>query len=88
MGPMSHSPVGHVERSVLLAIKERLQTASHVVRTVIAPRHGKPTLTVGFDRRYFPAAVEEAYYDIRWYTTGDFEIHYQENWENRSWQCR
>jgi hypothetical protein len=61
-----HSPVGHIDRSVLIAIKQRLQTAAHITETVIAPKRGKSTLTAALDTNYFPPAVEEAYYDIRW----------------------
>ena len=52
-------------------------------------KHGKPTLTATFALEYFPTAVKEAYHDIRWYTSGDFEIHYQENWtDEREWKRR
>lgn len=38
---------------------------------------------------YFPPVFEEAYFDLRWYTSGDFEIHYQENWtDDREWKRR
>lgn len=83
-----HSPVGSIDRPVLIAIKQRLQTAAHITETGITPKRGKPTLTASLDTSYFPPAVEEAYYDIRWYTSGDFEIHYQENWPDDTWQRR
>jgi hypothetical protein len=83
----SHAPVGRADRPVLLAIEKRLKTAPYIDRTLLTTKHGKPTLTAWFDLDFFPAAVEEAYYDIRWYTSGNFEIHYQENRENGHW-CR
>lgn len=83
-----HSPGGRIDRSVLVAIKQRLQTAAHITETVIAPKRTKSTLTASLDTRYFPTEVDRAYYDIRWYTSGDFEIHYQEHWSDDTWQRR
>lgn len=88
MGASDHSPVGSIDRAVLIAIKQRLRTAAHITETVVAPKRKKPTLTAVFDTSYFPPSVSEAYYDIRWYTSGDFEIHYQENWTDGTWQRR
>ena len=82
-----HEPVGSIDRPVLVAIDGRLRTASHVTETVLAPKRGKPTLTAALDTDYLPT-VEEVYYDIRWYTSGDFEIHYQEDWIDDTWQRR
>jgi len=85
----SHAPTGSVDRTILLSIKQRLDTAPYIHTTNLTLKHGKPTLTARFASEYFPAVVEEAYYDIRWYTSGDFEIHYQENWtDNRQWKRR
>ena len=76
MGNHSHAPIGSVDRTILMSIKQRLNTAPYIHSTVLNLKHGKPTLTATFASEYFPAAVTEAYYDIRWYTSGDFEIHY------------
>lgn len=84
-----HTPIGSVDRTILMSIKQRLDTAPYVHSTTLDLKRGKPTLTATFSPEYFPAAVEEAYYDIRWYTSGDFEIHYQENWtDEREWKRR
>lgn len=80
MANYSHSPVGSVDRTILMSIKQRLNTAPYIHSTVLNLKHGKQTLTATFVSEYFPAIVTEAYYDIRWYTSRDFEIHYQENW--------
>lgn len=89
MANHSHTPVGSVDRTVLMSIKQRLDTAPYIHSTVLSLKHGKPTLTATFVSEYFPAAVSETYYDIRWYTSGDFEIHYQENWtDGREWKRR
>jgi hypothetical protein len=88
-GSDSHAPVGSVDRTVLVSIKQRLDTAAYVRATTLSLKRGKPTLTATFVREYFPPAVEAAYYDVRWYTSGDFEIHYRENWtDGRGWQRR
>ena len=84
----SHAPVGGIDRAALLAIERRLKTAQYVGRTHIAPKRERPTLTAWFDRHVLPPAVEEAYYDVRWYTSGDFEIHYQEKCADDSTWCR
>ena len=84
-----HSPAGHVDRTVLTAVEQRLKSASYIRATYITVRHGKAILRGQFDLGYFPQDVEDAYYDIRWYTSGDFEIHYQENWhDGREWKRR
>ncbi len=88
-GHSSHVPIGSVDRTVLTTIEGRLKTASYIRRTYIAIERGKPTLRADFDLHYLPPEVEEVYYDIRWYTSGDFEIHYQENWsDDREWKRR
>lgn len=85
----SHAPVGRVDRTVLTAIEQRLKSAAYVRTTYITVRRGKAALRADLDLGYFPGNVEEAYYDIRWYTSGDFEIHYQENWsDDREWKRR
>ncbi|WP_458190639.1 hypothetical protein [Haladaptatus sp. NG-WS-4] len=72
-----------------MSIKQRLDTAAYIGTTTISLKHGKPTLTATFIQDYFPPDVEDAYYDIRWYTSGDFELHYQENWsDERGWKRR
>ena len=89
MGSPSHAPVGNVDRTILMSIKQRLETAPYIQSTRLNLKHRKPTLTATFAQEYFPTTVEEAYYDIRWYTSGDFEIHYQENWtDDREWKQR
>lgn len=72
-----------------MSIKQRLDTAAYIGTTTIALKRGKTTLTATFVPDYFPPALKEAYYDIRWYTSGGFEIRYQENWtEGRDWRRR
>lgn len=89
MANYSHTPIGSVDRTILMSIKQRLDTAPYIHSTALNLKHGKPTLTAIFALGYFPAAVKEAYYDSRWYTSGDFEIHYQENWtDDREWKRR
>ena len=63
--PDSHAPVGQVNRTVLMSIKQRLDTAPYIETTTITLKQGKPTLTATFVSDYFPPAVNEAYYDNR-----------------------
>lgn len=80
MANHSHTPIGSVDRTILMSIKQRLDTAPYIHSTTLNLKHGKLTLTATFASEYFLSAVKEVYYDIRCYTSGDFEIHYQENW--------
>jgi hypothetical protein len=88
MGGSSHAPRGTIDRAILQGIEGRLHTASHIARTTLGPQRGTMLLTAEFDLAYFPAGVERAYYDIRWYTSDDFSIHYQENWTDGEWKRR
>ncbi|WP_394348058.1 hypothetical protein [Halorubrum sp. ASP1] len=46
-------------------------------------------LTATLDTEQYPDAVATARVDIRWFTTGDFSIHYVETrGDNTHWECR
>lgn len=49
MGPHAHTPIGSVDRTILLSIKQRLDTAPYIQSTTLELKHGKPTLTALFD---------------------------------------
>lgn len=84
----SHAPRGTIDRAVLQGIEGRLQTAPHIAQTTLGPQRGTMALVAEFELAYFPACVERVYYDIRWYTSDDFSIHYQENWTDGEWKRR
>lgn len=65
MANHSHSPIGSIDRTILMSIKQRLDTAPYIYSTSLDLKHGKLTLTATFASEYFPGAVKEAYYDIR-----------------------
>jgi hypothetical protein len=88
MGTGSHAPRGTIDRAVLQAIERRLRTVAFVDRTDLGPTHGTMTLTATIDLAYLPAGVETAYFDIQWYTSDDFSIHYQEVWTDDDRQRR
>lgn len=88
MSGQSHAARGTIDRAVLQGIERRLKTAHHIEQTTLGPHHGLLTLVADFDRSYFPACVDRAYYTIRWYTSDDFSIHYQETWADGQWMRR
>lgn len=89
MSGSSHTPIGSVDRSILIGIDRRLRTASYVGETYVSPKRGTATLTATVSPECFVKHVADAYLDVRWYTSGDFEIHYQENWtDGQEWKRR
>jgi hypothetical protein len=48
---------------------------------------GKLHLRVSLSDEYYPGEVS-AHVEIRWYRNEDFNIHYQEDRRDRTWQCR
>lgn len=88
MGNHTHAPRGTVDRPILQAIERRLQTVAFIGRTDLGLQRGTATLTATLDLAYLPADVETAYFDIRWYTSDDFSIHYQEEWTDDDWRRR
>lgn len=46
-------------------------------------------LVVDFDQSRYPLPIEASRLDVRWFTSGDFSIHYLERHESGpSWECR
>jgi hypothetical protein len=44
-------------------------------------------LRVELSREYYPNGVS-ARFEIRWYRNDDFNVHYQEDRQDRAWKCR
>ena len=50
----------------------------------LSPRH----MEIQLDLSAYPAGVTEARFDVRWFTTDDYSLHYVEMRDNGSYQCR
>lgn len=86
-GPNSTGPPG---RQTLQLLERQLASDPLIEKTEFDPNSNEPRLlhaqlTVG---RY-PASVTAVRLDIRWFTTGDFSLHYiEEHNDDEHWECR
>jgi len=71
-------------------LERQLTTDPLVAATRFDPDAYEPRLlTVILDTEQYPGTVADASVDIRWFTTGDFSIHYVETQgDNTHWECR
>ena len=77
-----------IDRFVLEAVRDRLRTAAQF-RSVAIVDHEPPTrLEATFDPDRDPPGLERRFLDVRWYTSDDFRIHYQEEWRDWNWRAR
>lgn len=74
-----------IDRAVLELIKERLQSAPQIDRAAITTSDGQTKLLAVFAAESTPPKLTRRVLDVRWYTNGDFRIHYQEDWPDRVW---
>jgi len=77
-----------IDRAVLTVIRDRLQSAPQIETATITTTDEQTKLLVEIAEASTPATVERRFLDIRWYTNGDFRIHYQEDWPADVWQQR
>lgn len=80
--------VPRIDRPILEDIRDRLRTASQFESVTIEPIEGQTRLEAVVDPGLNPAGVERRFLDVRWYTNDDFRVHYQEDWEEETWQQR
>jgi hypothetical protein len=50
----------------------------------VSPR----VLELHLDVAQYPTTVDEARFDVRWFETDDYTVHYLETWADGVWQCR
>ena len=74
-----------INRAVLEAIRDRLRTAPQIETAVIVVAEGQTKLEATLTPKATPSRIERRFLDIRWYTNGDFRIHYQEDWRDGTW---
>jgi hypothetical protein len=77
--------VPEIDRAVLEAIRDRLRTAPQIETAEIVVADWQTKLEATLTAVATPAAIDRRFLDIRWYTNGDFRIHYQEEWPDRTW---
>jgi hypothetical protein len=94
MSPPSEDPTtgstGPSDRQTLRLLERHLASDSLVAETGFEPDSYEPQLLQSLlDAGQYPDSVTAARLDIRWFTTGDFSIHYVETrGETDSWECR
>ena len=87
---MSDEPTAPLDLSVLEALLARGRTHSLVDSVSLAEDEaGRTALYFQLDPDRYPPLVESAFVRWRWYTNGDYRIHYREEWIDKAgWQCR
>ena len=81
---------GPPDRQTLRLLERQCATTPLVADTEFQPRATEPRrLVATLDTDAFPEPVADARLDIRWFTTGDFSLHYVETTtDSDQWECR
>ncbi|WP_435102429.1 hypothetical protein [Halarchaeum sp. P4] len=81
---------GPPDRHVLRLLERHLADATLVTETVFDPTTHEPRLLhAHLDADRYPEYVTAARLDVRWFTTGDFSMHYRETHATCTpWACR
>ena len=81
---------GPPDRQTLRLLERHLTSDSLVAETAFEPDSYEPRLLhVFLDDGRYPKSVTAARLDIRWFTTGDFSVHYvEEKQDGNHWECR
>ena len=81
---------GPPNRQTLRLLERQCATTPLVADTGFQPSATEPRrLVATFDTDAFPEPVATARLDIRWFTTGDFSLHYVEaTTDGDQWECR
>ncbi len=84
-----HGTTGPPDRETLRLLERHLASDSLVAETAFDPNRFEPRLLrVRLAAEQYPEIVETARLDVRWFTTGDFSIHYIEEHDESRWECR
>ncbi|WP_254824846.1 hypothetical protein [Haloglomus halophilum] len=89
-GDSGDHSTGPPDRQTLRLLERHLAADSLVAETAFDPDSYEPNLLRGLvDVSGYPESIASARLDIRWFTTGDFSIHYIEEHEDGTrWECR
>lgn len=77
-----------IDRAILTVVQDRLRSAPQIETATITTADGQTKLLAQIAAASTPPSVARRFLDIRWYTNGDFRIHYQEEWTDHVWQQR
>ena len=88
-GTGGHS-TGPPDRQTLRLLERHVAADPLVAETAFDPDPYEPQLLRGIlDADGYPELVASARLDVRWFTTGDFSIHYvEEHDDGARWECR
>ena len=75
-----------IDRSVLERMRSRF-VDSRMTASAAVVDDRKPHLRVELSGEYYPGEIS-ARFEIRWYRNDDFNVHYQEEQRDTSWECR
>jgi len=81
--------VGGIDTEILERIGQHLERSSQFSEVVFQPDYALSSAVAEYDTEYFPAAIDRAYLQIRWYETDDFRVHYSEQYNDGDhWEYR
>ncbi|WP_158059669.1 hypothetical protein [Halorussus halophilus] len=81
--------VGGIDTEILEQIGQPLERSHQFSEVVFQPDYAPSSVVAEYDMGYFPAAIDRAYLEIRWYETDDFNVHYSEQYNDGDhWECR
>jgi hypothetical protein len=75
-----------IDRPVLERMQSRFAT-SRTFESAEIVEEGKLHLRVDLSREYYPNGMS-ARFEIRWYRNDDFNVHYREDRQGSTWNCR
>ena len=86
----SSESTGPPDRQTLRLLERHLASDSLVIETAFDPDSYEPRLLHAIlDLGRYPESVTSGRLNIRWFTTGDFSIHYlEEHTNSEHWECR
>ncbi len=93
MGPSPENSdpesTGPPDRQTLRLLERQFAADDLVAEVAFDPDAYEPRLLrATIDRDSYPDSVTAARIDVRWFTTGDFSIHYLESRGSERWECR
>jgi hypothetical protein len=81
--------VGGIDTEILEQIGQHLERSQRFSEVMFQPDYAPSSVVAEYDMGYFPAAIDRAYLQIRWYETDDFSVHYSEQYtDGDQWECR
>lgn len=99
-GSSDADSTGPIDRQTLRLLERHLAADARVATTEFDPDATEPRLLRAHletspsdepartDTTVYPSWVDAARLDVRWFTTGDFSVHYVERDGETTWECR